>query len=421
MNVLVLHRGSLATSPYDKWTADHDGEVVLLASREQIDHFGEKLPEPGNGYRHVEAIRDYDTGGRVEARALELARRYGVGHVIATQERDMERAAQLREILGLPGQRLDSVIAFRDKVLMKSMVSSAGIPVAPYAEVACAVDLISFAGKHGFPIVVKPRDGGGSVGLRFIHSKPELDAFLTGHFDLYGEDLPNLIVESFVHGPVCHVDGLVVGGRIVYAWPSQYLYVLARYKGDRGGRYDVTLDADDPLTQRLIEFIERVIDTLPGPSDFAFHAEVFHNTDDELVLCEIACTTGGAAQRDIQRTLFGIEPTETWVRAQLGLALPVDTSVRLRPARLTGQLVLLKRPGKVLALPGDPPFPWVESARVFVRPGDVMDEPAFAADFMAMFVVSAPTRKMSESRMRELETWFLNAISIEAPEDRDVG
>ncbi len=408
MTVLVLHRGSLAASPYDRWAEGHG--VVLLASREQLDHLGEDLPE--TGYLHAEAVEGYDLAGRVEARALALAREHRVTHVIATQERDLERAAQLREVLGLPGQRLESVAAFRDKARTKAILAGAGIAVAPWVEIECAVDVIAFARDHGYPIVVKPRDGGGSVGLHIIRTEAELDTYLTTGFDLYDGHLPNLIVETYVEGPMCHIDGLVVGGEIVYAWPSQYLYALVTYKDDRGGRMDVTLDPGDPLSGRLVDFAEQVLDALPGPDDFTFHAEVFHGTGDRLVLCEIACRTGGAAQREIQQALFGIEPTEAWVRAQLGLPVPTGTG-RLRPATMTGQLVLLRRPGLVRAVPGEPPFPWVESARVFVRPGEVMEAPTFSGDFLAAFVVSAPTREESEVRMRRLQEWFLDGLSVE--------
>ena len=415
MSVLVLHRGPLEPSPYDEWLADYEGDVLLLASREQLELAGEELPR-GTGYRHIEAVPGYDVSGRVELRALELARAYRVRHIVACQERDLERAAQLREILGLPGQRLPSATAFRDKVVMKELVRAAKVAVASYAEVECAADLIAFARAHGFPLVLKPRNGGGSVDLRILYSGQELDALLAAE-PLLGAGLqPNLIVEAFVPGSVCHVDGLVVDRRVVFAWPSQYLYALTSFKDDPNGRFDVTLDRDDPLGRRLLALTDRVLDALPGPAHFAFHAEIFHTPDDRLVLCEIACRTGGASIRDITRTLFGADPTEWWVRAQVGLPLgKVEDARRLQPARMAGQLALMKRPGQVVGVPGEPPFAWVERSRVFVKPGQVMDEAAFSGDFMAVFVVSAPTRDVTEARLRELETWFAANVAIAEP------
>ena len=410
MSVLVLHRGALADAPYDRWLSDLHADVLLLAAQDQLDLSGDCLPQEG-AYRHVEAVRGYDVSGYVEARALELARRHGVRRIVATQERDLERAAQLRDILGLPGQRLESATAFRDKVEMKRLVREAGLPVAPHAEVECAADLIDFAGRFGFPLVLKPRNGGGSIGLRIIPGPEEFEAMLAGDTLTPDDAQPNLIAEAFVPGPMCHVDGLVVDGRMAVAWASQYLYALASYRTDRGGRRDVTLDRDDPLGRRLIAFTERVIQALPGPGAFAFHAEVFYTPDDELVLCEIACRPGGASIRDIGRTLFGVDLAELAVRAQAGLPLPV-TGIP-GPAQMAGQLVMMKRPGRILRVPGRPPFPWVQRSRLFVTPGQVMQEAAFSGDFMTSFVISAPSRRVTEERLGQLEAWLQEQLVIE--------
>lgn len=414
MSVLVLHhRGSLAGAPYDRWLDDYDGDVLLLASEQHLRLVGEELPAGSHGYRYLEAVPGYETGGAVEERALELARLHGLRHVVACQERDLERAAQLREILGLPGQTLDSVLPFRDKVLMKDAARAAGIPVAPYRAVECAVDLLAFADEHGFPLVLKPLDSAGSVDVRFLQSAGDLDAFLDGGFAPYGPHQPNLLVEAYVPGPMCHVDGLVVDGRVVFSWPSQYQFALADFRDDRGGRHDLTLDPDDPLTSRLLDLTDRTLDALPSPRHFAFHAEIFHTPDDRLVLCEIACRTGGAQNREVSRTLFGLDPTECWIRAQLGLPLPVEPGRgRLEPMSMAGQLSLGKRAGTVMAVPGPPPFPWVRTARVFVRPGEAMAEPRYSSDLMASFVVAGPDQRTCRERLERLEAWFLDGLVV---------
>ncbi|MEW1644656.1 hypothetical protein [Streptomyces sp. NPDC091219] len=419
MSVLVLHQvGSLHAVPYDTWFADHHGDVLLLASRENLDRVGEQLPLSGAGYAYTESVDGYDTSGKLEERALDLAREYGVTHVVAPHERDLERAAVLREILGLPGQRTGTVLPFRDKALMKELAAAAGVRVAAYREMETATDILAFADEHGFPVVLKPRDSAGSVGLHILHSRQELDTYLAEDFDLYGPDLPNLIAEEYVPGPLCHVDGLVLDGRLALAWPSQYQYALATYATDTGPRIDLTLDVDDPLAHRLLAFTERLLTALPGPENFAFHAEVFHTPDDELVLCEIACRTGGAAIRDIVTLLFGADPTESWLRAELGLPVAVrqlPSGERPLPRTMTGQLVLMKRPGRVAAVPDavPPEFPWVERFRVFVRPGQTLAAARTSSDFLCTVLVSGPDRATVEARLRQVETWFLEQLVLE--------
>jgi len=405
VTVLVLHhRGSLAGSPYDRWLAGHD--VVLLCSREGLDLIGEELPAV-HGYRHIEAVTGYETAGRVEARVLELAAVHPIEYLVNCQEFDLERAAQLREILGLPGQRLDGAEAFRNKLSMKDTLSAAGIPVAPYQAVECETDLVAFAAEHGFPVVVKPRNGAGSVGVRIIRD----DNGLTG-FELEGELRSNLMVEAFVEGSMCHVDGLVVDGRLVFAWPSEYLFVEADFATDRAGRRDVALDRDDPLTGRLLTFTDEVLAAMPSPRTFAFHAEVFVRPDGSFVVCEVACRTGGAAIREVLRALFDVDINEWWMRGEVGLPLPAS---RLSPRRAAGQVFFTRRPGVVRAVPGEPPFPWLTKATVMVRPGQVGRTAAYTSDAMAFFIVTGENRAQVERRLRKVEKWFLTALHLDPP------
>ncbi|MET9075387.1 hypothetical protein [Streptomyces sp. NPDC004232] len=417
MSVLVLHQvGSVHAVPYDEWFADHPGDILLLTSRDNLDRVGEDLPPAGAGYARTEALDGYDTGGGLEARALELAREHGVRYVVASHERDLERAAVLREVLGLPGQRPDSVLPFRDKALMKRLAAAAGVRVAAHREIETATDIVDFAAEYGYPVVLKPRDSAGSVGLRILRGPEDLDAHLADDFDLYDGGRPNLIAEEFVPGPLCHVDGLVLGGRTVFAWPSQYQYALATYATDTGPRIDLTLDPSDPLAGRLLEFTRLLLEALPGPENFAFHAEVFHTPDDELVLCEIACRTGGAAIRDVMTLLFGADPTRSWLRAELGLpvSLPEPAGSGLpRPRTMTGQMVLMKRPGRVVAVPQAPPdWPWIERFRVFTGPGRTMEAARTSSDFLCTVLVSGRSRAEVEERLRRVESWFLGELVL---------
>ena len=62
-----------------------------------------------------------------------------------------------------------------------------------------------------------------------------------------------------------------------------------------------SLHSSNPLTDRLIQFVKNVIEALPSPDTFPFHAEVWVSPSDQpekqneskLVLCEIASRTGG--------------------------------------------------------------------------------------------------------------------------------
>ncbi|GHB51806.1 hypothetical protein GCM10010347_22030 [Streptomyces cirratus] len=416
MSALVLHRFPLEPFPYDRWLAELDGGVVMIAARDKIVAGREQVPDGPGGYRHLELIDTFDDEDLVDRLAADLVQEYGVTHVIAHHEADLIRAAALREKFGLPGQLPAGVLAFRDKVLMKRKLAQAGIAVAPHALPGTADEARAFAAEHGLPLVFKARDGFGSVGLRIVGTGEELERQLAEAFVPGAGPREDLLLEAYVPGRMCHVDGVVAGGRTVMAWPSQYQYELSSFQADSGARVDLTLDPADPLTPRLLELAEAALAALGGPADFAFHAEVFHTPDDRLVVCEVAARPAGARIREVLTAVFGVHPVELASRAHTGLRLPALERLapggRLEPVRMAGQVLMMKRPGTVRGIPVTPEEPWVEFYGVFAEPGEVLAEAALSSDFLAAAVLTAPTREECEKRLRALGARFEEEIVI---------
>ncbi|WP_329192579.1 MULTISPECIES: ATP-binding protein [unclassified Streptomyces] len=417
MSALVLHRFPLEPFPYDRWLAGLDGGVVMIAARDKIVAGREPVPDGPGGYRHLELIDTFDDEDLVDRLARDLIQEYGVTHVIAHHEADLIRAAALREKFGLPGQLPEEVLPFRDKVLMKRKLAAAGIAVAPHTLPRTADEARAFAAEHGLPLVFKARDGFGSVGLRTVRSVEELEQHLSEAFAPGAGPREDLLLEAYVPGRMCHVDGVVAGGRTVMAWPSQYQYELSSFQADSGARVDLTLDPSDPLSPRLLELAQAALAALGGPADFAFHAEVFHTPDDRLVVCEVAARPAGARIREVLTAVFGVHPVELASRAHTGLRLPalerLPEGGRLEPLRMAGQVLMMKRPGTVRGIPATPEEPWVEFYGVFAEPGEVLAEAALSSDFLAAAVLSAPTREECEKRLRELGARFEAEIVID--------
>ncbi|WP_406311542.1 hypothetical protein OHA77_22645 [Streptosporangium sp. NBC_01639] len=417
MSVLIVHRSPLEPFPYHRWLHDYEGPVVILAARDRFEPFGEQVPVGNLGYTHLEIFDDDD---QVAERVVRLAAEYGTTHLIGEHEADVLRVAALREQLGLPGPRVADVLPFRDKALMKEHVVRAGVEVAPHTVPHTEAEVRAFAETHGFPLVFKNRTSFNSIGLRILRDPDALTAFLA---EAYGSPRDDLLLEAYIPGRMCHVDGLVVNGETVLAWPSQYQYELASFGTDTGSRVDLALDPDDPITDRLLELTERTLAGLRLPGghlrDHAFHAEVFHTPDDRLVLCEIACRSSGGKVREVFHTLFGINLAEYSLRAQLGLPLPevekiVRSGRRPTPARMAGQVLMMKRPGLIRALPEAPQEPWVEHFWLFARTGQVVPPASGSADFLTVAIASAPTRAECERRLRSLGARLEEQVQVVA-------
>ncbi|WP_327296761.1 ATP-binding protein [Streptomyces sp. NBC_01197] len=420
MSVLILHRNPFEPFPYARWLSDYAGDIVVLAARDKLELFGEQIPAGNHGFTHLEMLDDFEDEEQVRGRALKLAVEFGIRHVVAHHEGDVSIAAWLREALRLDGAWAADVQPFRDKALMKECLEQAGIEVARYTVPQGADEALAFADRHGFPLVFKDRAGFNSIGLRILRDRDELGA----HTAQVMADAPrdDLILESFVPGRMCHVDGLVIDGRTALAWPSQYQYDLASYGTDPGARIDLTLDPDDPLTERLLSLTNRVLAALREPGgrlqNHGFHAEIFHTPDDRLVLCEIACRPGGAKVREVFHSLFGFNLGEYATRAALGLPLPLleqsRGGTRPRPRSMAGQVLMMKRPGHVRSVPAVPDEPWVDRFWLYGGVGQVIPPASGSSDFLTCAVASAPTRAECERRLRALGARFEAQTEITA-------
>lgn len=412
MSVLILHRNPFEPFPYHRWLDDYPGDLVVLAARDKIEQAGEEVPT-GEGYARLELLADFHDGQAVVERALELAADFAVRHVVAHHEGDVDPAAELRQRLDLPGARPRDVLPFRDKALMKDRLVAAGVEVAEYTVPRTADQARAFARRHGYPLVSKERDGFNAIGLHVLRDADALEEHLAGAYA--GGERDDLLLESYVPGRMCHVDGLVVNGRTVLAWPSQYQYDLASFGADPGARIDLTLDVDDPLTPRLLDLADRALAALRRPGGglvtHGFHAEVFHTPDDRLVVCEIACRPGGAKIREVFEAAFGVNLGHYATRAQVGLELPalaesLRAGVRPRPSAMAGQVLMMKRPGQVRALPPVPSDPWVERFWRYSHEGEVVPPAGGSSDFLLAAVGSGPNRTACERRLRALGARF---------------
>ena len=115
----------------------------------------------------------------------------------------------LLNLLHIPYQGsgvLGSALAM-DKWTSKRLYKEAGLPVPPFKVLTRgqAYDAEAIAKKPGFPLVVKPRYGGSSIGTSVMQTPQQLPEALERAFE-YG---PNVILEAYLEGT--EITGGVLG------------------------------------------------------------------------------------------------------------------------------------------------------------------------------------------------------------------
>ncbi|MEU2085509.1 ATP-grasp domain-containing protein [Streptomyces albus] len=354
---------------------------------------------PTGAFVRTQLVDDY-TSPRVDGLIDTLCASGRIERVLTTAESDVVRAARARERYGLPGQRTASALAFRDKSLMRRLAARHGVAVPEAAVARDAGDLVDFARAHGLPVVVKPADGAGSVGVRVLRDQRQLRSC----------PLPadrTQLVERFVPGTVCHVDGLMSEGTVLHAVPSRYLHPNLDTATDGIPSISGMLAPGDPLAPRLTEATAAVVAALPPvPVPTAFHAEFFHTLDDTLVLCEIACRPGGCGIVEAHELATGVNLYAAQLRGQAGLPVPRPEAGRPRH----GWAWFPPRAATLERLPEFCPLPYAHRFAAYGKTGVRHDGPRSSTDSIAELVFRLDDGQDVTARLREIEDWWSREV-----------
>lgn len=406
--LLLIPPKLLASVSPESWRELVREPAVLFTYRGSEEHRARTTAQLSGVFGSIHFYDDLGTCDQAELDAIALHEKAPFSRVIATGEDDLYRAARLRELFGIAGPSSADILVFRDKVLMKRRAMAAGIPVARHTEAQTMTDIVAFVREVGYPIVIKPIRGMGSAETRVIRSGADLAAFAERRPFGTNLGLPHLLVEKFVEGALCHVNGLVLDGRIQVVSPSRFIHTALEYVRDQSFLGSYVIGAPGPDRDRLAAFATRVIEAFPTPRECIFHLECFVKPDGDLVLCEIACRLGGNGINEEVRLSYGVDMKLEWLRSQfLGVsACEVRTAAKGLESQLAGRLLISPRAGRLEAIPTACDEPYVLEYKVRGKPGAEYSAMNMSDDEIASFLLVGPDEAELKRRILALHDWF---------------
>ncbi|WP_132114047.1 ATP-grasp domain-containing protein [Actinocrispum wychmicini] len=383
--LLIAHRIPPNVTPLRQWLAEVASRTNVLTSKEIYPHYA-------GDFAGTHAIPDYLDDIAFEQTVAEIVRHHPITKLIHVTEDDILRCAQARDRYDLPGLRYIDALPWRDKYHMKRFVRWTGVPTPEFAAPSSIVDAEVFARRVGYPVVVKPRLGFASRGVKVVHDSAGLREAASAW------DVDDVLIESYTPGFVYHVDGFMHDGKPLYVSVSRYLNdCMAFHDGLPLG--SVQLDRDSENFQRVARFAEEVIPALP-PVDFSpFHLEVFHTPDDELVFCEIACRLGGAHIMESLTYATGVNPAQLWIRHQAGLVDGRTVAVKDRGNRY-GWLLVPPKTGVLTGIDEPTGYPFIKDFIVKAPIGKRFDGAHASTDSFVAFVVEGTDSADLERNIR---------------------
>jgi len=150
--------------------------------------------------------------------------------VTSSSEYWVATASEVARLLGLPHPDPAAVQACRDKANQRRLLRAAGIDCPDFAEADSPAGAVVAADRIGFPVVVKPTAGSGSVGVRRCADADEVLAAAAAVLDAEPGTLglppqSAVLVEQYLDGPEFSVETLddqVVGVTGKHLGPEPY-------------------------------------------------------------------------------------------------------------------------------------------------------------------------------------------------------
>ncbi|GGS42902.1 ATP-grasp domain-containing protein [Actinokineospora fastidiosa] len=301
--------------------------LASAAKRHPLWMFTADEPTWQSGYLAGATVVDLMDRDAVLAAARELAAAVPVVGVLSWDEALIVTTAHVAADLGLPGAGTGAIEGCRDKFHSREVLTAAGVDQPRFAFVRDEAHAVAAADAIGYPVIVKPRGLGASIGVvlaedadavaRAFHAAEE--SSLIGAKAYQG----GALVEEYLTGPEISVDGAVVAGAYTPLFVARKTIGMHPYFEELGHVVSADDDLlDDPGLRATLAAAHKAIEFDHGVT----HTEL-KLTPRGPVIVEINGRLGGDLIPLLARHATGVEPGAVAVDVAMGRA-PVVPETR---------------------------------------------------------------------------------------------
>lgn len=298
--------------------------------------------------------------------------------IASLTETDQDKAAAIAESLGLAYHSRATISWVHDKFLMRQRLSACGVEDIPSVMALSLEDVLAFGTAQGYPLILKPSGGRGSLGISVVESPADIPMLFARSTNARAPRVPAspLVVEPLLIGKEISVEALVDDG-VVIPLAIVEKYKDARTKIELGHVVPASLDPD--LVEQIYAHLRRVFDALQirmgithteiiltarGPRIVETH--VRRAGDDIPALLEAAL--GIDCMAYMLEQIAGL-PIAERLQAELAEAYqhPKVTAIWFPHVDLQGELLEVRGVEEARAVPG------VQEVQVLLKPGSQLD------------------------------------------------
>lgn len=256
-----------------------------------------------------------------------------IHRILAAVEGLQVPLAQVRAQLGLAGMDVETAKNFRDKQRMKDLFRAAGLPCARSQEIHTLKEANAFAKKVGFPVVVKPIAGAGSLSTFRVQNQAELETAVKSMKET------SALLEEFVTGDEHSFDTYSLQGKPVFHSLTHYYPNPLEAMREPWIQWQVVLprEVNAPQYDDIRKAAFQALDAL-GMDTGISHLEWFRRADGSLAISEVAARPPGAQFTTLMSRAFDFDAVGAWARLMIfGEFEPQEQKYAVGAAYLRGQ------------------------------------------------------------------------------------
>jgi biotin carboxylase len=254
----------------------------------------------------------------VVAAARALAATRPVLGVLSWDETLVVNTAHVAHALGLPGPGVDAIEGCRDKFRSRRVLTAAGVAQPRFDFVRDEAHAVAAADRIGYPVIVKPRGMGASIGVILAEDADAVRAAFTAaqESSLIGAVAyrGGALVEEYLTGPEISIDGAIVAGDYTPMFVGRKTVGMSPWFEELGHTVDA---ADELLTDPTLLATLAAAHRAIGFGFGITHTEV-KLTERGPVIVEINGRLGGDLIPLLARFATGIEPGAAAVDVSTG-------------------------------------------------------------------------------------------------------
>ncbi|MCT7809992.1 MAG: ATP-grasp domain-containing protein [Lactobacillus iners] len=329
--------------------------------------------------------------------------------IFAYTEDQIEFAARLREKYNVSGQKVQSALEFRNKYIMTKKAYDSGLDVPSFYRVDDVYDLIKVSKKLGYPFVIKPIDGMGSMNTYKITDFDNL-------MDIAKKEIiKSYLAEEFIKWPLYHVDAFTLNGSIKYLIVSRYFDNTLSYKNNISVG-SVQIDNTSQEYEVIRKYATALFEKFDNIESSIYHLEVFCDGNN-VKLCEVGCRLGGGRILQEIEAEFHFSPIKELLKVELNMLSILERKQEFHLRQIRGFILPTPGEGKLVSLPKQfpnySPFTDIYDSYQYAKLGNVYHGAHSSIEALYAISVKGSSVDIVTKQLFEIDKWIKDNTKYE--------